>query len=133
LHADATDGVVVLSQFHPADAAVLCEADRDPEHRRRFEIPEAFVPSLEHALAVIALRAQEHVDGTRYVFAVRDFATGTLLGGCELRPLGDGAANLSYWTYPPHRRRGVAASRRAPSPWRARPPSMTSASGGSRP
>src|SRR5262245_44052784 len=36
----------------------------------------------------------------RFAFAVRHAETGELRGGCELRPLGNEAANLSYWTYP---------------------------------
>lgn len=30
------------------------------------------------------------------------------MGGCELRPLGNGNANVSYWTYPAHRKQGIA-------------------------
>lgn len=99
---------LILDSFVPADAPVLCDADRDPEHRRRFEFPGDFVASLEHSRAVIARWTEERRAGTRFPFAVRDAALGTLLGGCELSPLGDGAANVSYWTYPPHRGRGVA-------------------------
>ncbi len=99
---------LILDTFVPADAPVLCAADHDPEHRRRFEFPDDFVPSLEHSRGVIARWAQERHAGVRFTFAVRDAASGTLLGGCELSPLGEGAANVSYWTYPPHRGRGIA-------------------------
>ncbi|HEX2081160.1 MAG TPA: GNAT family N-acetyltransferase [Longimicrobium sp.] len=99
---------LILDCFVPDDAPVLCEADHDPEHRRRFEFPDDFVPSLEHSRAVIARWAEERRAGVRFPFAVRDAATGTLLGGFELRPLGEGTANIAYWTYPPHRGRGVA-------------------------
>lgn len=50
-----SDGVVSLSRFRQADAAVLFEADHDPEHRRRFDFPAAFVPSLQHSRDVIAM------------------------------------------------------------------------------
>lgn len=104
-----TDGVVILTPFVADDAPVLCEVDHDPEHRRWFEFPGTFVPSLEHSQEVIALWEREQVAGTRLPFAVRDAITGALLGGCELKPRGTEAANLSYWTHPAHRGRGVAS------------------------
>jgi RimJ/RimL family protein N-acetyltransferase len=104
-----SDGVVTLTFFARPDASVLCEADHDPEHRRRFDFPDTFVPSLEHSERAIARWEQERLAGKRFAFAVRSADTGVLLGGCELRPLGDETANLSYWTYPAHRRRGVAS------------------------
>lgn len=106
---DQPDHGLILDLFVPADAPVLVEFDHDPEHRRRFAFPESFVPSLEHSRAVIAGWAEERRAGTRFPYAVRDAASGELLGGCELRPLGDGKANISYWTHPRHRRRGVAS------------------------
>jgi len=105
----SSDGVVTLTFFARPDAAVLCEADHDPEHRRRFDFPDTFVPSLEHSERAIARWEQERLAGKRFTFAVRSADTGVLLGGCELRPLGNETANLSYWTYPAHRRRGVAS------------------------
>jgi len=104
-----TDGVVTLTLFVPGDASVLLEADQDPEHRRRFEFPGDFVPSLRHSLEVIARWERERILGTRFPFAVRDVATRALLGGCELRPLAGSFANLSFWTHPAHRGRGVAS------------------------
>lgn len=59
---------------------------------------------------MIARWERERAAGQRYPYAVRDASTGELLGGSELRPVGDGIANLSYWTYPVHRRRGVASA-----------------------
>ncbi|HKE56685.1 MAG TPA: GNAT family N-acetyltransferase [Pyrinomonadaceae bacterium] len=102
------DGGVLLSLFVPADAAVLCDGDHDPEHRRWFDFPADFRPSNEHSLNVIARWNQERLEGKRFPFAVRDAVTGELLAGCELRPLKRNAANVAYWTYPTHRRRGVA-------------------------
>jgi RimJ/RimL family protein N-acetyltransferase len=104
-----SDGVVTLSLFAPEDAPVLRDADDDPEHRRRFEFPDGFVSSVQHSLEAISRWEHERILGTRFPFAVRDAATVTLLGGCEIRPLPSGAANLSYWTYPGHRGRGVAS------------------------
>ena len=102
------DGEVFLSVFVPADAAVLCDGDHDPEHSRWFDFPTEFKPSNEHSLNVIARWNQERLEGKRFPFAVRDAVTNQLLGGCELRPLERTTANVAYWTYPAHRRRGVA-------------------------
>jgi RimJ/RimL family protein N-acetyltransferase len=104
-----SDGVVTLSLFRPSDAAVMRDGDRDAEHRRWFELPEHFVPSVQHSRDVIALWERKRAAGERFPFAVRDAGTGELLGGCELRPVGKGAASLAYWTYPAHRSRGVAS------------------------
>jgi RimJ/RimL family protein N-acetyltransferase len=104
-----TDGVVVLNRFRAPDAAAMRDGDRDPEHRRRFDFPPDFVPSIGHSLAVVARWRREREAGRRFTFAVRDVRAGTLLGGCELRPAANGAANLSYWTYPAHRKCGVAS------------------------
>lgn len=103
-----SDGTVRLGLFTRADAPVLCEGDHDPEHRLRFDFPADFIPSLQHAEGVLEQWERERLASTRLPFAVRDSTTDELLGGCELQPLGSGVANLSYWTYPQHRRRGVA-------------------------
>jgi RimJ/RimL family protein N-acetyltransferase len=92
-----------------SDATVLLAADHDPEHRRRFDFPDDFVPSLRHSQNVIARWAVELRGGQRFPFAVRHARTGELLGGCELAPRAGAVANLSYWTHPAHRRRGVAS------------------------
>jgi RimJ/RimL family protein N-acetyltransferase len=99
---------VSLGLFVPADATVLCAGDQDPEHRRWFDFPPDFRPSIEHSLNVITRWQQERIEGKRFTFAIRDSVTDQLLGGCELRPLDGTTANVSYWTYPTHRRRGVA-------------------------
>jgi RimJ/RimL family protein N-acetyltransferase len=103
-----TGDVIMLSLFQRADAAVLLEADADPEHRHRFDFPPDFRPSLQHSEDVIARWEAERLARKRFPYAVRDAATGELLGGVELLPLGDNVANLSYWTHPRYRRRGVA-------------------------
>jgi RimJ/RimL family protein N-acetyltransferase len=105
----SSDDIVTLSDFVNKDASVLRDADFDAEHRRRFEFPRTFVPSLRHSLAVIARWKRERAAGTRFAFAVREVASGTLMGGCELKPRGGRTANLSYWTYPSHRGRGIAS------------------------
>jgi RimJ/RimL family protein N-acetyltransferase len=106
---ESSDDVIILSLFQRADARVLVEADSDPEHRRRFDFPPDFRPSLRHSEDVIARWEGERVAGKRFPYAVRSAATGELLGGVELLRLGDKLANLSYWTHPHHRRRRVAS------------------------
>jgi RimJ/RimL family protein N-acetyltransferase len=105
-----THPAVVLDRFTPDDAAALREVDGDPEHRRRFGFPDGFVPSLEHARAVVARWEEERRAGVRIPFAVRDAATGALLGGCELHSMAGDEAEVSYWTHPRHRGRGVASA-----------------------
>ena len=102
------DEIVRLTFFHLGDAAALCDMDADPEHRRRFEFPETFVASLAHSQKVISDWTNQRDDGP-FVFAVRGVSNGELLGGCEIRLLADHVANLSYWTVPQHRARGVAS------------------------
>ncbi|MBV9242053.1 MAG: GNAT family N-acetyltransferase, partial [Acidobacteria bacterium] len=103
------DGVVTLAFYEPEDAVELCEMDSDPEHRRRFEFPQDFIPSVSYSEKVIAGWTHAREIGERFAFAVRDLATRELLGGCELRPLDARVANLSYWTFPRHRSRGIAS------------------------
>jgi [ribosomal protein S5]-alanine N-acetyltransferase len=100
---------LILDDFAPGDAAVLCAADHDPDHRRWFDFPPDFAPTLEHSQAVITRWEHERREGSRYTFAVRDAATKELLGGCEVRPRQENPANVSYWTFPAHRRQGVAS------------------------
>jgi len=103
------DDSVVLTFFRMSDAAALRDVDADPEHRRRFEFPEDFVPSLEHSERVISDWMRARDGGGPFVFAVRAVADGELLGGCEIRLLEHHVANLSYFTLPQHRARGVAS------------------------
>ena len=104
-----SDGVVTLSLFVAGNAPVLRAADDDPEHRRRFDVPDDFVSSLQHSLGVIARWEHERMAGARFRLAVRDAMSATLLGGCEISPRLTGTANLSYRTYPGHRGRRVAS------------------------
>jgi len=102
------DEAVVLTFFHLTDAPVMCEMDSDPEHRRRFDFPEGFVPTVEHSERVITGWTNARQEG-QFVFALRDLGSSDLLGGCEIRLLGNHVANLSYWTVPRHRSQGIAS------------------------
>src|SRR5438067_2502574 len=103
------DDSVFLTFFRVSDAAALRDLDADPEHRRRFEFPEDFAPSLKHSERVISDWTPARGGGGPFVFAVRAVADGELLGGCEIRLLEHHGANLSYFTLPQHRARGVAS------------------------
>lgn len=103
------DGVVCLSLYRVEDAGVMTSGDADAEHRRRFDFPNDFVPSIAHSERVIEQWERDRAEGARFVFATRDASTGELLGGCELLPVASGRANVSYWTYPSHRGHGVAS------------------------
>jgi len=96
-----------LDDFRSLDVPTLVSADHDPEHRRRFEIPDSFVPTIQHAERTLVTWLRKKAMGTSWTLAVRDCVTGDLLGGCELSTAGADAARLSYWIYPPHRSRGA--------------------------
>jgi len=103
-----TDGVVVLDGHTLADAAEHL-AGEDEEHARRFGwFPKR---STERTVTAAIERWQEQwrTGGATRAFALRDAATGKLLGGCELRLGGDGVAAMSYWVFPFARRHGYAS------------------------
>ena len=105
-----SDGVVYLDNFRLTDASSLFAADNDFEHRKRFEFPPDFVPSLEHSRNVIRNWICAGKLGTRYAYAVRATDSDCLVGGCEIYPIEKEkeVANLSYWILPDYRRRGIA-------------------------
>ena len=103
------DGVIILTLFQRADAPVLLEADSDPDHRRYFDFPKEFKPSLAHCEQVIARWEAERMARKRFPYAVRNVTTRELIGGIELKPRDAETANLSYWTSPRHRHQGVAS------------------------
>jgi RimJ/RimL family protein N-acetyltransferase len=100
-----SDGIIYLDAFVLDDALALVKADQDAEHRLRFEFPEGFCPSIQHSQRVIERWNRQVSIGTHLILAARSERTGELVGGCEIR-FKDG--NLSYWTLPEHRRRGIA-------------------------
>jgi RimJ/RimL family protein N-acetyltransferase len=102
-----SDGVIRLDDFLSSDVPTLILADQDFEHRRRFEVPLGFEPSIQHAEQTLATWFRNQDAGLGWALAVRDCVTDEALGGCELRPSGTDAAQLSYWTYPAHRSRGI--------------------------
>jgi RimJ/RimL family protein N-acetyltransferase len=102
-----TDGVVFLDQHTLADVDAHW-AGEDEEMARRFEwYPKRSTLDQVRA-AIVGWRESWRTGGFRRTFAVRDAATRVLVGGCEVRLGENGVAQMSYWVFPPHRRRGVA-------------------------
>jgi RimJ/RimL family protein N-acetyltransferase len=100
-----TDGVVLLDGFKAADADAHL-AGEDDEHARRFGwYPNRSTPGTVGA-AIDRWRAEWEQGGRTRAFAAR--LDGVLVGGCELRLVSPASAELSYWTFPPFRRRGLA-------------------------
>jgi ribosomal-protein-alanine N-acetyltransferase len=103
-----TDGVVILDGFTPDDAAAHL-AGEDDEHARRF----GWYPrhSTEESVRAAISRWLEawRSDGETRVFATRNAESRELLGGCQVRLREKRIGELSYWTHPAHRSRGVAS------------------------
>jgi RimJ/RimL family protein N-acetyltransferase len=102
-----SDGVVVLDGF-TADDVRPHLAGEDDEHARRF----GWYPnrSTEEAVRAAFARWWEdwNSEGATRTFATRDAGTGELVGGCQVRLREKRIGELSYWTFPKHRDRGVA-------------------------
>jgi RimJ/RimL family protein N-acetyltransferase len=100
------DGVVFLTGYREDDLDAHL-AGEDEETARRFgwwpkrSTPDTVMAAFRHWALDWA------TSGPTRTFAVRD-ATGTLLGGCQLRRHQDGPWTVSYWTGAAHRRHGVA-------------------------
>ena len=102
-----SDGVVTLTAFSLRDAGALVDANRDPEMAKRFDFPPG-EPSPEPARRAIRRWQEGWRKRTVVGFAVRDAASGEVIGGCELGIGREGIANLSYFTIPGRRGEGIA-------------------------
>ena len=100
-----SDDVVVLDRHTDADVDAHL-AGEDEEQARRFgwHPARSTVDSVRRALADWS--ADWASDGSSRTFAIRDHS-GTLAGGCQVRLQRD-VAELSYWVFPPFRRRTFA-------------------------
>jgi uridine kinase len=102
-----SDGVVVLDGLTVADAEVHWSGE-DEEHARRFGwYPRR--PTLERVRGFLSETGEQwRIGGARRTWAIRSAETRQLLGGCEARLKAGSTAELSWWTFPEHRRRGLA-------------------------
>jgi RimJ/RimL family protein N-acetyltransferase len=98
---------VILSGHRAAEAAAHA-AGEDEETARRF----GWWPERSTAQTVLSAyedwAAQWRAGGPTHAFAVRDAATGELVGGCELRVQPAGVGEVSYWTHARLRGNGYA-------------------------
>lgn len=83
-------------------------AGEDEEIARRFGWFPKRSSEQDAKQAIERWQHEWRIGGSTRAFAVREAATGTLVGGCEIRLGASGTASMSYWIFPPHRRRGCA-------------------------
>jgi RimJ/RimL family protein N-acetyltransferase len=102
-----SDGTVRLDGFSLDDVDAH-HAGEDEEQARRFGwYPDRSTREQVRA-AIERWQEQWRTGGPTRALAARDATTGTLVGGCEVRLRADGRAEMSYWTFGPHRGRGFA-------------------------
>jgi RimJ/RimL family protein N-acetyltransferase len=102
------DDTLLLGAFTFEDVAPQL-AGEDEEHARRFGwYPQR---STEETVrkAISGWQEDWEHDGLTRAFAARETESGKLVGGCQLRLRGDEVAQLSYWSFPSHRRSGYAS------------------------
>lgn len=101
------DGAVILDAYRVTDVDAM-QAGADPEIIRW--INEGITSTVEQDRAAVARwETSRRTGGAQRTWAVRDRRTGDLTGGCELRLQSPSTASFSYWIYPHHRGRGLAA------------------------
>src|SRR5580704_9049906 len=102
-----TDGVVMLDG-HTVEDAEAHHAGEDMEMVRRFDgVEKAPLEDIRGAMRRwIAMRA---AGGPQFAYAMRDLASGVLVGGCEMQRRRADTAHMSYWLYPAFRGRGYAS------------------------
>lgn len=103
-----TDGVVALDRFTDADVDSLW-AGEDDEYVHLSCLPGPFTRQ-DITSQIHDWQMQWELGGSRRSFAIRDAGTRRLVGGCvlDLRTDDGAIAELSYWVFPPYRRRGYA-------------------------
>jgi RimJ/RimL family protein N-acetyltransferase len=101
-----TDGVVVLEPL-VADDAEKWLAGEDEEQLRWFEAPRAAELS-DVQRFIISCQNSWRTMGDHRHWGIRRSESAVLVGGVDLRVLGDGEVNLSYVVFPQFRRQGIA-------------------------
>jgi len=102
------DGVVLLDELTHSDAAAQL-AGEDDEHARRFGWYPRRSTMKTVESAIDEWQSQWSTSGPIRTFAVREATDRTLVGGCEIRLQSKNLAHMSYWIFPPYRRRGFAS------------------------
>lgn len=108
-----TDERLMLAPWRGGDAAELRDAVHESSASVGRWLPWCHAGyGMEHALAWTAQCRATWQAGTQFAFAVRDAASGELLGGCGLSQLGNPHhhANLGYWVRESRQRQGVAVA-----------------------
>jgi RimJ/RimL family protein N-acetyltransferase len=104
---DLADGVVILTRYTEDDVPAHL-AGEDEETARRFGWwPRTSTEATVHDAFAGWARNWE-TSGPIRAFALREQATGRLLGGCELRIMPDDSAHVAYWTSAGERGHGHA-------------------------
>ena len=101
------DEVVVLDAFSPEDEGAHLLGEDDEQARRFGWFPERSTPATVRA-AFARWDEGWRTGGSTRAFAMREPGSGTLVGGCEIRLRGEGIGEISYWTFPEHRGKGLA-------------------------
>jgi RimJ/RimL family protein N-acetyltransferase len=101
------DEIVVLDTFTPEDLGAHLAGENN-EHARRFGwYPERSTEATVRAAFARWAQGWRSGGPTR-ALAVRKRDNGELVGGCEIRTGEGRVAEVSYWTFPQHRRKGYA-------------------------
>jgi RimJ/RimL family protein N-acetyltransferase len=101
-----TDGVLVLNPLSTIDAPEWL-AGEDEEQRRWFEAPRPAQLSDVHEFIVSCQESWSAMGDHRH-WGIRRVDSPVLLGGVDLRAIGNQQVNLSYVVFPQYRRNGVA-------------------------
>lgn len=101
-----TDGVVVLQPLATVDAAEWL-AGEDDEQVRWFEFPRRSLLS-DVQRFIDESQTSWRSGGDHRHWAIRWVESAPIVGGIDLRRLGDDEVNLSCVVFAPHRRQGVA-------------------------
>lgn len=102
-----SDGVVVLDELKLDDLPAHL-AGEDEEQARRFGWHPRRSTEETGREAIIRWRDDWMHGGDTRTFAIRLAGSGELAGGLQLRLREKKIAEASYWTFPQHRRRGLA-------------------------
>lgn len=103
---ELTDSVLTLAPLVMSDASEWL-AGEDDEQIRWFESPRgAVISDVERFIG--ECEASWRSDGDLRQWAIRATGSKPILGGVEVRRLGNDEVNLSYVVFLPHRRQGVA-------------------------